>query len=429
MNREDFINIYNPYRGKYVKKVPTKYIDDLFETDNLEWRFFNEPLRSQFIQLALDGIEIIAYFQRTFSNFLGLDIDDHTGTAWAGGTASYYLLDTYHSIIERLGFWPSILVQSPRGLHCYYFFDEKAPINTIEFTAKDRLSDLLNQKRIEIIPTATKALRIPNNKCFINPKTSESIPPPKKEEIETFPIEWLIDKSFRTTIKKDKKKTQRKIFQSLAKIENLERKYIPLIDGDTNVPFCHITITCRDAGFSIEQAVERFQRIVNNSILYNGEFKDNPKRLRIRISSIYKNKRTKKTIIPKCENYQYGLFDDLKIEKLISLDFPFQKQREKPVRRFLSDLLSWAEWHDEIKKDPVMFTYFDFLYKWYRKNRNEGLYPLPSNYLKSRNSHYTTIIAWLAKIGFLIPAPYQYSARLSICKYYHINWNLIEPKD
>ncbi len=429
MKSEDFINIYNPYRGKYVKKVPTTYANDFFE-ENLEWRLFNNPLRSSIIQLALNSLETIAYFQRTFTNILGLDIDDHHGSAWVGGIASHYLYETYFSVAERIGFFPNILIQSPRGLHGYYVFDTRIPIKMMIDIAETRLSSLLRNKRVEILPTSTKALRIPQTKSFIHPSSFISIEPPISDDIDRTPINFMFEKSLKITISKETKNKNRVLFKNLTKIENIERKYVPIMNGNSNDALLYLGIVYRESGLPLNLAVERFiTMIINKSPLYDGELINKPKRIRDRFSSIYKNKKSKKSIIPRCENHQYQLFDDMRIEKLMSIDFPFQKQREKPVRRFLSDLLIWAEWHDEIKKDPVMFTYFDFLYKWYRKNRNEGLYPLPSNWLKERNSHYTTIIAWLVKIGFLVPAQYQYSANLGICKYYWINWVLIEPNN
>jgi hypothetical protein len=427
VNSKDFVDIFSPFRGKYVKKVPIDYTGDLFNPENLEWRLYKTPLQLFLIQRALEGREIIACFQRTYTNVLGLDIDDHTGTAWTGGIASYYLLDTYHSVIERLGFWPNILVQSPRGLHCYFIFDEKVPIKILEELAAPRLYDLVQKNRVEILPTTKKALRIPQNTLFLDPHTLASIEPPSKDNIKEIPVGGLFDKSLKTVISKQTKKKQRQLFKSLTKFEIFENRCAPLINNNTNDEVVILWCVYRDGELPLDQAVERFMRgVVDKSALYEGEL-NNPHRVKQRIASIYRNKKIKKEIIPRCDNLQYQLFDDVRIDQLMERDFPFSNQRIQPVRYFLQRLFWWAEWHDQIKNDCVLITYFDYMYPWYRKNRKEGLYPLPSNCLKKWNSHYTSIIDWLIKIGFLEPAPYKYSPDAGICQYYRIHWTLIDP--
>jgi hypothetical protein len=209
---------------------------------------------------------------------------------------------------------------------------------------------------------------------------------------------------------------------SLGKAESLysiEAQVVPMgfLDGCSNQQFLQLEQAYRCAGLSLEATLDRFKLVLDRSFGYTSNKPDaiSLKNIRKRLECTYKKNESPKTYKPR----EISLFNQTIIEDLIAVS-PFAKQREKPLRRFLWELLAWCDWNDDVLKDKPLTAVFDYYYKYYRKNRKEGYYPLPYTQLRKWNGHYNEIMQWLLKIGFLEASPYQYSKLLSVCKYYRL---------
>ena len=142
-----------------------------------------------------------------------------------------------------------------------------------------------------------------------------------------------------------------------------------------------------------------------------------PSRLLQRLHAVYRHERRYE---PSVQYHDASLFNTAIAEHVAGLS-PFARQRHKPIVRFVERVLNWCDWHDAIMKSPGQAALFDFLYKFYRRNRRAGLYPLPYNMLKKANDRYEELLPWLESIGFLVPAPFKYSNILGICRYYRVD--------
>ena len=180
----------------------------------------------------------------------------------------------------------------------------------------------------------------------------------------------------------------------------IEARVVPMgfLDGCTNSQFLELEQAYRCSGLSLEGALDRFKLILDRSFGYTNAKAGaiTEKTLRNRLECTYKKNETPKVYKPR----EVSLFNQAIIEDLIAVS-PFAKQREKPLRRFLGKLLNWCDWHDDLLQDKAQLAVFDWYYKYYRKNRKEGYYPLPYTQLRSWNGHYNEITNWLLKIGFL----------------------------
>ena len=192
---------------------------------------------------------------------------------------------------------------------------------------------------------------------------------------------------------------------------------MPFTNGYTNEKFLQLCLTYRMAGLDVDQAFYRFALCLLRSPGYTGDLR-NAKRLQKRIQSEYRN--NQRQFVPTPKSYQVDLFDEMTCRAVVEAS-PFAKQRRKPIERFVSKVLLWCNWHDEIIKNPRQTALFDFLYPYYRKNRREGLYPLPKSFLRKANDRWFELMPWLQGIGFLEPSGYPYVPNQGICTYYRVH--------
>ena len=195
MYAEEFKEIFNPFCSKYSKQIEE---EGLFEVTS-KWIVINRYLSNEIIERGLTGIENIGYFKTSWVNSFGLDIDDHENGGWDGVHPNPYLQDKYSKIVERIGFKPSLCIETPHGIHCYYFFTSHTSWIRMYETVSERLGELNNI--VEILPTPSKPLRIPPFGCYIDPVKFHVIDPPSKEDIVHYPAKSLF-------VKPDKVKTE-----------------------------------------------------------------------------------------------------------------------------------------------------------------------------------------------------------------------------
>jgi hypothetical protein len=409
-----FCNIFKPFRKKYTYQG--KQENTLFDLQ--QWYTADTYLNDNLILKALLEKTVIGYFSTFMPDVIGIDIDDHKGQAWAGTKPGYQLLNYYDQVIHRFHAFPSLLCQSPRGLHAYWVLTDRLPYQILQEQTAIKLKGI----PIEIKPTPTTSLRIPVEKKFLHPETLY----PLNQDLETivqnceiFHPAHLFNSDFLPGIiihSLESKKQKARIFRHIPRIEKFENEVLPFANGSTNDVFVELCVLYRNACMTCDQAMKRFQLCFLKSPGYSGDLL-NERRLRQRIENIYKKSQYKPTPV---KPTQIGLFDKQIITNILSTS-PFSYQRDTGIKNFLSKLFYWMDWHDEISHYPGRTAYMDYLYPYYRKNRKVGLYPLPYSVLRKCNDRYNELIPWLKEIDFLKDSGFQYSANLNKCKYYYVN--------
>jgi hypothetical protein len=403
---KQFIQLFEPYRQKYARQIVER---GLYGQDP-KWVIIKHYLTEQLIEQALTGELTLAYFKRTWVNSYGIDIDAHD--LWGFPLLSSGFKIRMNEVIERIGCPPSALVESPHGIHFYWFFTMYMSWVSMHEAVK-RILDGLD---VEILPTPYKALRIPLEDCFLDVETFEPIDPPTPDSIIRYDQSILSSKSATFDTKKSPRNRQ-------YYVESKEREHYPLENGNTNKAVVECGITYRLAGLPIKEAVQRFHDLVKRSSGYTGDLRDD-KNIERRFRSVYNRQIT---YIPQPKVAQLSLLAEELIEKLIERA-PFSPQRRAPIRSFFTKLLVWADYIQNLsQRDPVWYTYMCEQYPYFRKNVKDGYVPLPCLLMRSWNHRYYEIIGFARQIGFLEPLETAsslkgtYSASLHTCKYYRVN--------
>jgi hypothetical protein len=404
-----FTRTINPYRGKYAELVNDPF--DLF--DNKKWITKHEYLSNYKIAQSISGIVKRAYYSCTMPQCLSIDIDDHHGTAWKGQVqASPYLLGLYQTVCSRLGH-PSFLVQSPRGLHSYYVFNQRIPSNILLDNARQKIKTNL----VEIKPTLDTALRIPEQDTFLDPMTLAPCDDFDFDSMTVYHPALIIGMNcLADTIKKTTLKDRKTIIKNLNKshVKRVEAEN-PFLDGNSNETLNLLIPVYKRAGLSVQEAFERIDTLIGTSQFYTRKPDTTGQRLKKRVECYYNREYIHRIEPVK----QTNLFDDPAVMAILELS-PFSKQREKPIKTFLQSLYQWKNYQDEIYQDKARLAWFDYLYPFYRNNRKKGLYPLPRNLMTRWNQRYFEITTWLHDIGILEASQYRYKPGGGICKYYRI---------
>ena len=396
-----------PYRSQYV------------ELTEEGWKVKHNFLSEHLIECAVRGIgAAIGYYHSSVIKVVGIEIDDHEGSGWSDTKSASYLWFLYNELTGYLPV-PSLLFHSPHGLHCYWILITTLPTQLIIPLIKERLKPLSN---IEVKPTMTEALRIPERKRAIDPRSGDSLHSIDFTELVTYdPIDVIgisCDPSdFRKTLS-ERKASLRSFIGSLA-IERVEEQYTSFVDGSSNKALNHLVPVYKKVGLSVDEAISRITSKLDVSPLYSlyGELR-NPTRLKKRIESYYRNRSSVNSFTTKSEVLSKK---DRKIIDTLVAIHPWAKQRTKPIQKFLENLFGWLKYHEKIIQNKSHFAMFDYLYPYYRKNMREGYIPLPGSVMSKWNDRYNQIVSWLIKIHFLEPAPYPYAPAQGICRYYKVN--------
>jgi hypothetical protein len=403
---EAFFKTFRPYQRKYAAKDTAGFFD--------AWHTLPAPLTADLVRQAITGTLALAYFSTTARDSFAVDIDAHHGQG------DGYLLTVYSRLNTALGVHPSALFKSPRGLHAYYFLSDYVPEAILLNLVRDRLKGI----PVECRPTTSQALRIPAEPRAVDPVTMQPLNLPFDaicQDIERrrfHPSELfstdILPAGVRESLRTRKRKAA--IVRASPRLERLEAELLPIRDGDSNDVFVKLVYAYRSAGLDEDQALYRMAVCLVQSPMYHGELKDE-RRLRQRVKSVY----SKTWKAPeKAKAAQPELLDAPLIDTLAALS-PFARQRDKPIRRFLQAVLQYRGYHDSVMTDPKTRGYYNYLYPYYLKNRREGYYPLPYVFLVKANGQYESLMPWLISIGWIEPAPYQYSNLLGICKYYRFH--------
>ena len=413
---EMFLDAFKPYRGKYTRLCTVHASGNGSGKTAHEWRTISSYLIRPIIEEAIEGNMVIGWFQSTMPVAFGIDIDDHQGTGWSTGKSSSLLHRTYNGVRKTLP-EPSLVVKSPRGLHLYYLMKERIPWKILEGLLREKVWIL----GCEILPTPNRTLRIPCRKQFLDPNTLE--PTDELTEgsqlISNHPIELFEDRCLPEYVRSPSNgRYPRKKWQRYTeRIESVERQFSPIKPGSTNDTLNTLVPLYRNTGMNPEEAEERLRILIEQSPSYQGELR-NIRRLAQRIRSYYQREMKGQSQKPKFDqkNPAYAPFVDMLLDQS-----PFAPQRRSAIERFLYSIINWCKWHDTILDDPIRVSELDYIYPWYRKNRQGGYYPLPTSFLKGANSRYHSIVKWLKRVGVLEESPYKYSPHGGICKYYKVH--------
>jgi len=402
---EVFVKMFNPFRSRYAYQGHSPLLDEPW------WSTQNQYLKTPMIENAILGQLVIGFFLTTTTTVLGVDIDDHQRRG------DGYLLAVYERVVRALRSYPSIAVKSPRGFHAFWILSERLPWIVLNDVARERLKGI----PIEIKPTPEQALRIPAESHLIDPENMqllnipfEAVAPAMRlhHPSEMFSTDYVPD-AVRESLQK--KRSNLRLVHAIPRLEQVEKGALPFQNGGTNEAFLQLCCAYRCAGLDTDQAFYRFILCLAQSPGYTGDLR-NQRRLLRRIESEYRSNPYQ----PKAAPIQYDLFDVSFAEDLAARS-PFSVQRQKPIELFILRILRWKHLHDEILKDNGQTAFWDYLYPFYRKNRSEGYYPLAAKFLRTANKRYEQLLPWLIDVKFIEPAPYRYSPKVGICKYYRIS--------
>jgi len=407
VDSNDFNCIFHPFRKRHLKQTVER---DLFGNVEPQW-IAAGYLSNYLIHKALNGAATLAYFKTTYTDSFAVDIDVHE---WHGlPLFAPDLQEKTRSVVERIGYSPSIAVETPHGIHLYYFFAKRAPLLKLYNIVEELLGDL----DVEILPTNKKALRIPSEFSYLDPETFEPIDAPT--EFNRYPVTILFGDSKDTHEKQAHRGSWRRVFNVKAK----EAEHFPLINHHTNRAVVECGIAYHLAGIPIEQAVDRFHELVLKSPGYTRDLR-NKARVMQRFSAIYAHQFS---YVPSAKVSQISLLNAITVNRIIELA-PFAPQRKEPLRRFFYDLLIWNDYILGLQKnDPAIHTYMCSEYSYFRKNVRVGYIPLPYTLLSRWNGHYASIIEWAVNFGLLEPFDTKtskrgsYSKVLHSCKYYRVH--------
>ena len=429
---ETFINTFKPFRSEYIYQ----YDSDLF--NQKMWATSKKYLSDKMINEAIIGLSVIGYFITTNTVILGIDLDDHSNKGEA------YLLNLYNQVIQRVKVKPSIIFKSPRGLHLYYFFNQFIPTEIITNEAKSKLKGI----PCEIRPTADSAIRLPVESKAINPANMQLINLPFENIIphskKYHPVELfdsaILPETVRTSL--IEKKQSYKAFRAIPKIEAIEGDLMPFENGFTNDSFLKLCNVYRCKGLTVDDALYRFKLCMMQSPAYTGGL-TNYKELSRRVKFEYK--KNEGYIPPKIDTspdiFTHLIANNLseKMKRIHILNNSKSQvhthikqplsgrelsgitKRCNSLKRFVYGLMNWISFHDVILNDKKRLTLWDFMYPYYRKNRKEGLYPIPRSIMLKWNSRYLELKNFLIEVGFLEESEYKYNPSFNICKYYRVN--------
>jgi hypothetical protein len=444
-----FRKTFNPYGQKYTIKVKLEKneVDESLFHEPYGIRTVNKSLTNDIIFHALIGKETIGIFKTPFTDYISLDIDFHEiQELWEQEENEKYVLSAYNNIVKKFHYnYPSLVFRSSRGLHVKYFFNYKSNNSVFSYYLEKVLREIKqNYFTIEVLPTENHSLKIDPIFSQLEPKTLKPMGFNLKDyEVyspdEIFKEDCLPSKE--REFRKDKFQRGKRSFKTI-QLEKLEEELLPLRNGNSNDTFIRLIPLYFHSGLTIEQATDRFiNRIVFQSPGYLGSMR-NFRRVKQRVVASYRaftknwNKNKHEYLKPKSDNL--ALFDKELIERITN-DIEGNKKREAGVKKFLTRLIEWINFHDSLKGDFLDFESWCFLYREYRANRRRDLYPIPSVLMASWNKRYKEITDYLEEKKVLImESNYHHDSNfseISFCRYfrfnrmYSVNQNEVNPLD
>ncbi|MHA2031465.1 MAG: hypothetical protein ACW99Q_18975, partial [Candidatus Kariarchaeaceae archaeon] len=238
------------------------------------------------VEEAVQGKLIVGYFTNTMPDYLGVDIDDHKVKASSDCCISPRLKSLYEQVVRCMSIIPNIVLRTPRGLHVYWFLEERLPSLVISRLA----TETLLRVQCEVRPTTTLSLRIPNKNGFLDPHSLTpvrfNVDIKRYHPALLFGDKYLPDFQFSKN-KRGGYKTDVQVSQQ--KIREKENEFIPILNGDSNRMLNVLIPFYKRCGFDLYSAISRIQRLLEQSPDYDGELKSRPDRLKQRVLSYYRD--------------------------------------------------------------------------------------------------------------------------------------------
>lgn len=401
-----FIENVRPFQGRFI--VQTGRVD---MHGNPEWITVSQRLHAKDIGRAIFGSVNIGFFSAFSAYALCFDIDAHDVEA-ERFTLSPVLQTRYLEAVRLVGHTPSLLFQTPRGLHAYWLLTQPIPDKVLFLSLSDR-SAALQRIYAELKGTSTKALRIPKHNRQLDPETLAPIPLNFNGR-KFNPVDLL--KETPATLRENLRQRQSisRGSRLQRQLENFEAGFC-FVAGASNETLTKLAAGYFARGLSFAEAVERL-RVKLFADGYHGELL-NTRRLSQRVASTYRNLKRQ----PVAPNIKSSLsFSDLELIETLTAKHPFARQRTKAVRRFLENLFYWLAWHDMIWKDSQQdVTLLSWLYHGYRTQRRLGRYPIPARLIEKWNHRGYEIFAWLIAEKVIIDPK---------TKFYFVSDNLAETR-
>ena len=414
---ENWSNLFKPYRGKFTLSYTVK--DGLFEFEKFITK--EERLSFELISKALNGKSKtkVGFFNRYNTKVIGIDIDNHYSEAWNSETPSKELFDKYEKVIQKIGL-PSLLFKSPGGLHLFYFLDYSVFHEVMEYKLKKILEEL-KEKEIEILPTPNHSLKIDPVKNLIDTKTFKPIPYPEIEKVTFYYPEDLVKENCLPSEYREQRVKRGKSFFKKSNLDKLEENLLPIKAGETNEKYKTLSALYFTNGLSQREAEDRFLNLLFVSG-YVGEMRD-PREIKRRFTSTCKNLKKNGFQFEGLKKDRQPSLLDLQLIETVSSDFKSSIQRKNALRKYMTEIFTWSNYHEEMSKSE--FEFWSWFYSEYRYNRKNNLIPIPWVIMRAWNNRPRPLNDYLKERGILTPmTDYEFDLKgekAGRCRYYKIN--------
>ena len=419
---EEFFATFRPNREEYVRRDTEKTI--------------YAPLTAKVVQEHFDGKIVVAFKTSGVArDYVGVDIDDHAGGAWIfkrlAGLSE--ITKKYEEVLRRMGQKPSVMFRSPRGLHLYWFLDRSLPNLLIDEVMRERFEDNFAEHR----PTSRQVLRVPRPQDYIGedywPKVFIGYDGMRRYTPEALFGEEIGPEVRRAksysggvgTVKgggKGKGKGAKTERAPMKNIEDAEAFYGPFKNFQTNEPFKKLVGKYFANGLSEEQAVARFNAMLDRSPEYTRDLRSELGR---RVASAYRKLKKPNNLAGIKHALIRGDADAMKVVQTI-IEATGMKETDKEYRRLEEFILClWGRKIelDGIGRDPERAAYHDYKYPGFLRLFRQGFYPINSKELHGWDSEYHRYLRLLKGIGVMTECPFGYSTVAKRCKHYVLNIN------
>lgn len=377
----------------------------LIKDNNGEWKYSKKYLNYSLIEDALLGKKELSYFGSTYTRHLSVDIDDHLSQIpWNGEHPSIIIQNKYNHVVNKLNVLPSIVIKTPRGIHCTWYFEEMSPSETVNRVSRNILRGI----DVEIKPTMYTGIRIPILSNALNPSSLSPIII-NLEDTKIYKRIEIFDVRYEETIRE--KKRARKA--AGINVGDAEKNIIEtLSNGSTNEQLCTMAGIYRHNAVPIEEAINRFKMLLNR-VSYNGDllFRNNLER---RMKSLYNGDFIEK------KNISHNNYDELlnaicDIAKINN----YSTRQIKSIRNISEKILLYSDKQKLIYEDKSARASYNERYSYFIYNMRNEFTPIPSKMLISANKRYHIYLPFLKQCGFLTQSNKNYSVDF-YCKSYYI---------
>lgn len=390
-------NIYLQYALPYHNQFCVKYDES--------WANLKKRLTTHIINDALFGESSnIAYFASSYTRMISIDIDDHLSkNAWHNDIPSSVIVRKYQQVLDRIKMFPSFVIRTPRGIHCFWLFNEKTPTNIIVSSTKLMMEGV----DVEIRPTMNEALRIPNFPSAVNVSDLKSIII-NPTELKIYRLAELI--TFYLPQNQQERDNARMVSLPIYKAE--KKVMETLCNGSTNNELCYLTGIYKSNGFSEDAAVAGFTKLLNNAG-YSGPLTE--REITNRVHCLYRGEAYNQVY----HEYDISAHQDLINRLMVIMGAMYSKRALKGILALMVGILQYNEKQNMIYNDAGMRAEYNYLNTYFIADMKYGFTPLPSILLQSLNKRYAKYIKVFQAIGFLTMSDTNYKTG-SYCKSYYI---------